>query len=69
MPFCSKDLSILNSVPTLKTTPAREIEITRDDLDAIVIFLFKKYSLIKTYIWIVFASYNTDRNCYIWVFF
>ena len=31
MPFCSKDLSILNDVPTLKTMPAGEIEITRDD--------------------------------------
>ena len=29
MPFCSKDLSILNDVPTLKTMPAGEIEITR----------------------------------------
>ena len=38
MPFCSKDLSILNAVPTLKTTPAGEIEITRDDLGAIIIF-------------------------------
>ena len=39
MPFCSKDLSILNDVPTLKTMPAGEIEITRDDFGAIVIFL------------------------------
>ena len=39
MPFCSKDLSILNDVPTLKTMPARENEITRDDFGAIVIFL------------------------------
>ena len=69
MPFCSKDLSILNDVPTLKTMPAGEIEITRDDFGAIVIFFIKKYILIKAQIWITFASYNTDRNCYIWVFF
>ena len=39
MPFCSKDLSILNDVPTLKTMPAGAIEITRDDFGAIVTFL------------------------------
>ena len=39
MPFCSKDVSILNDVPTLKTTPAGETEITRNDFGAIVIFL------------------------------
>ena len=39
MPLCSKDLSILNDVLTMKTTPAGEIEITRDDIGAKVIFL------------------------------
>ena len=39
MPFCSKDLSILNDVLTLKTMPAGDIEITRDDFGAIAIFL------------------------------
>ena len=47
MPFCSKDLSILNAVPTLKTTPAGEIEITRDDFGALIIFIIKKIILIK----------------------
>ena len=42
MPFCSKDLSILNDVPNLKTMPAGEIEITRDDFGAIVIFLSRR---------------------------
>ena len=39
MAFCSKDLSILNDVPTLKIMPAGEIEITRDDFGAIFMFL------------------------------
>ena len=39
MPFCFKDLSNLNDVPTLKTMPAGEIEITRDNFGAIIIFL------------------------------
>ena len=39
MPFRSKDISILNDDPSLKTMPAGEIEITWDDFSAIVIFL------------------------------
>ena len=38
MPFCSKDLSILNNFPSLKTMPAGEIEITRDDFGAKIFF-------------------------------
>ena len=39
MPFCCKDLSILNDVPTLKNIPTGEIEITRHDFGAIFIVL------------------------------
>ena len=39
MPFCSKDLSTPNDVPTLKNMPTGEIEITWDDFGPIVIFL------------------------------
>ena len=46
MPFCFEYLSILNDVPNLKTMPAGEIETTRDDFGAIVVFI-KNYILKK----------------------
>ena len=48
MPFCSKDLSVLNDVPTLKTMPAGEIEFTWDDFGAILIFFYPEVHFDKS---------------------